>query len=194
MSEVPPSGVDQAPTGSTRFCFRSPHSHSLVFNQRHFARFRLSILPRTTSVQPLVSNSTHLISLTCASMVPPISIGRQSFPRYPLATARQHAATLQIESSLRLPISRPCRFIWFQYREIPKPVTYPTRSILKLPIMFLRNTTACWHSKQHPLRDAVRRLSYHRPRISAGAATVFPVRFKRTKLLCSLVLTLLLHG
>ena len=40
-------------------------------------------------------------------MVPPISIGRQSFPRYPLATARQHAATLQIESSLRLPIGRP---------------------------------------------------------------------------------------
>ena len=43
-------------------------------------------------------------------------------------------------------------------------------------------------------RDAGRRLSYHRPRISAGAATGFPVRFKRTKLLCSLVLTLLLHG
>ena len=29
--------------------------------------------------------------------------------------------------------------------------------------------------------DAVRRLSYHRPCVSAGAATGFPVRFNRTK-------------
>ncbi len=99
-----------------------------------FVRFGLSVLTRTlTSVQPLFStpnrighywpNSRHnLPRLPILQRLPVVFGVGASRVRYSLLSKR--AAMLHVVPSHTL-----TQIFWFQPREIPKPVTYPTQRI-----------------------------------------------------------------
>lgn len=86
-----------------------------------------------SSVQPMLSDPTHRISLACAiSRCHPV-----------LAVSDSHVSRelLRVTTPPPSRSSHRIRLPWlprFQPREIPKPVTYPARSFIELPITTLR--------------------------------------------------------
>ena len=103
-----------------------------------FARFQLSVLTGTNHrFSPTLSNPPHRTSLACAiSRCHPV-----------LAVSDSHVSR-ELLRAVTPPPSRSShriRLPWlprFQPREIPKPVTYPARSFIELPITTLWVATA----------------------------------------------------